>query len=438
MKKYIFWLCIIFKSALAQPNITWHKFFDSSYSFNSYGVNIVELEDSSYSFLSYYHNKQLLIHLTNFGDTVWTKTFHTNLFLRSFIKTNDGGYAMLGAINNWMLIKTDSMGDTLWTKPYPQLPDPRCLIQTSDGGYAIGSYNGAWDMIKTDSFGTIQWQSAAASLHVQGVLECYNKHYLVYGNSGFNPFCYQAGLVDSLGNLKWVNYYGNVTYLGADLESIVSAVQLPDSSFILGCSIDTTTQGQYSLLKVKYADGVLTDSVKLTDIMQYDYSMLELLSDGNILIRARGYIHKTTPSYVSIWKKILPFFVTSVKQTIDNGFIATGGNVFQQTNLSRVEYAKLDSLGNIYNFQSVPELAVNELRVHPNPASHQLTINHLQLTIGQPVTVTVYDVMGKVHLQQTQTAQGDVKVELNTLPSGMYVLQLQQADRLFTGRFVKE
>jgi hypothetical protein len=86
----------------------------------------------------------------------------------------------------------------------------------------------------------------------------------------------------------------------------------------------------------------------------------------------------------------------------------------------------------------VPELAINELRVFPNPASHQLTINHLQLTIGNPVTVTVYDVMGKVHLQQTQTAQGDIKVELNTLPSGLYLLQVQQADRLFTGRFVKE
>jgi hypothetical protein len=108
------------------------------------------------------------------------------------------------------------------------------------------------------------------------------------------------------------------------------------------------------------------------------------------------------------------------------------------TNLTGIIYAKLDSLGNIYNFQSVPELAINELRVFPNPAANQLNINHLQLTIGKPVTVTVYDVLGKVHLQQTQTAQGDVKVELNTLPSGMYLLQVQQADRLFTGWFVKE
>jgi hypothetical protein len=172
---------------------------------------------------------------------------------------------------------------------------------------------------------------------------------------------------------------------------------LPDSSFILGCSIDTATAGQYSLLKVKYDDGIITDSVILTDIMQYDYCMLELLNDNNILIRTRGYINKNTPNFLNIWKRSLPFYLGSINQTLDNGFIAVGGNVFQQTSLARIEYAKLDSFGNIYNYQGIPYIQPQLVSVYPNPASNQLTIDNLQLT-NKPFTLTVYDVLGKMHL----------------------------------------
>jgi hypothetical protein len=85
---------------------------------------VVQLFDSSYSVFGVIQNYYKIVHLSQLGDTLWTKTMNKNLFLRCFIKTNDGGYAMLGFINDWQLIKTDSMGDTLWSKPYPQLSDP--------------------------------------------------------------------------------------------------------------------------------------------------------------------------------------------------------------------------------------------------------------------------------------------------------------------------
>ena len=435
MKKLLLLSCLAASCSFAQPQITWHKYFDSLYTTDSYGIEIVQIEDSSYTLLSYYKSKYTIVHLSSFGDTLWTKIFNTNLFLRSFIKTNDGGYAMLGFINDWRLIKTDSMGDTLWSKPYPQLSDPRCLIQTSDGGYAIGSYQGGWDMLKTDSLGTLQWLgSGNIGLHVQGQIECFNKEYLVYGNTGFNPHCYGVALLDSAGNVKWAKTYGNVTFIAADLESVVSAIQLPDSSFILGCSIDTATAGQYSLLKVKYFDGTITDSVILNNIYQYDYCKLLMLNDGNMLIRTMGYINKTTTSFVSIWKKKLPFGLISVKQTFDNGYVTTGGKVFQFTNLSRIEYAKLDSLGNIYNYQGIPYIQPQLVSVYPNPASNQLTIDNLQLT-NKPFTLTVYDVLGKEHLTQNNYT---TTLDISTLTPGLYVLQVQQGDKMYYGRFVKE
>ncbi|MBL7927068.1 MAG: T9SS type A sorting domain-containing protein [Bacteroidia bacterium] len=433
MKKLLLLACLAASCGFAQPQITWHKWFDT-YKLNTGLDNIVQVIDSSYTLLALHNDTFKIMHLNALGDTLWTKPFAKSLFLRCFIKTYDGGYAMLGFINDWRLIKTDSMGDTLCSKPYPQLSDPRCLIQTSDGGYALSGYQFP-ELIKTDSLGNVEWVANTFNgIHIQGQIECFNKEYLIYGNSGFNPACYKAALLDSTGNTKWVKGYGNVTFIAADLESVVSAVQLPDSSFILGCSIDTTTAGQYSLLKVKYDDGVITDSVILTDIRQYDYCKLLMLNDGNILIRTSGYIHKTTNNFASIWKKILPFGITSIKQTIDNGFIAGGGNVFQQTNLARIEYAKLDSLGNIYNYQGIPYIQPQLVSVYPNPASNQLTIDNVQLT-NKPFTLTVYDVLGKVHLMQNTNASN---IDISTLTPGLYVLHLQQDDKIYYGRFVKE
>jgi len=433
MKKLLLLACLAASCSFAQPQITWHRIYDTTFTSSTSGQKVVQLFDSSYSVFGVIQNYYKIVHLSQLGDTLWTKTMNKNLFLRCFIKTNDGGYAMLGFINDWRLIKTDSMGDTLWSKPYPQLSDPRCLIQTSDGGYALSGYQFP-ELIKTDSLGNVEWVANTFNgIHIQGQIECFNKEYLIYGNSGFNPACYKAALLDSTGNTKWVKGYGNVTFIAADLESVVSAIQLPDSSFILGCSIDTATAGQYSLLKVKYDDGIITDSVILTDIMQYDYCMLELLNDNNILIYTRGYIKKTTNNYTGLWKKSLPFFVISIKQTFDNGFIALGGNNAQGW-LSRIEYAKLDSLGNIYNYQGIPYIQPQLVSVHPNPASNQLTIDNLQLT-NKPFTLTVYDVLGKVHLMQNTNASN---IDISTLTPGLYVLHLQQDDKIYYGRFVKE
>jgi len=77
----------------------------------------------------------------------------------------------------------------------------------------------------------------------------------------------------------------------------------------------------------------------------------------------------------------------------------------------------------------------NTLLVYPNPASKQLAISNRQLAIGKVVTVTVYDVLGKVQLQQKITTN---TIDVSTLAAGIYMLQVLQGDKVFYGRFVKE
>jgi hypothetical protein len=77
-------------------------------------------------------------------------------------------------------------------------------------------------------------------------------------------------------------------------------------------------------------------------------------------------------------------------------------------------------------------------KIYPNPVVNELAISSSQLAMGQTVTVAIYDMLGKVQLQQTVIPQGDFIVDVNALSSGIYMLQLKQEDRLFNGRFVKE
>lgn len=78
------------------------------------------------------------------------------------------------------------------------------------------------------------------------------------------------------------------------------------------------------------------------------------------------------------------------------------------------------------------------LVVYPNPVVGKLTISSIQLAIGQKVTLTIYDMLGKVQLQQTVIQQRDFNVDVNVLSSGLYMLQLKQHDKLYNVRFVKE
>ncbi len=75
------------------------------------------------------------------------------------------------------------------------------------------------------------------------------------------------------------------------------------------------------------------------------------------------------------------------------------------------------------------------LKVYPNPASNQLTISSGQLANGKVVTVTVYDVLGKTQLQEKTTA---TTFDISALAAGIYMLQVQQGDKAFYGKFVKE
>ncbi len=103
------------------------------------------------------------------GIEEWNQTLGDGV-VNSVIQTIDGGYAVVGGINNlpdYLLIKTDSTGSLQWTKTYGSKDEDFAfsVVQTSDEGYALGGWmwlrsNGGgpnYAIVKTDASGNPQW-----------------------------------------------------------------------------------------------------------------------------------------------------------------------------------------------------------------------------------------------------------------------------------------
>ncbi|MCF6279013.1 MAG: hypothetical protein L3J14_01560 [Flavobacteriaceae bacterium] len=227
----------------------------------------------------------------NFGGT-------KNERAQSVIKTNDGGYAVLGftqsidgditdkTVENfdYWLLKFDSNDILQWSKTYGGSNDERAfkIIQTNDGGYAFVGYSNSnnedvstnaglddiW-IVKTDASGTIIWEkSHGFSGNDQGfsIIQTTDNKYLITGvldvtasgGNGNDRSAQHAGgdywtlKLDTNGDKIWRRYFG-----GTLTDSSYDVVSTNDNGFILIGSSDsndvdiTNNKGTYDFWIVK-------------------------------------------------------------------------------------------------------------------------------------------------------------------------------------------
>ncbi len=85
------------------------------------------------------------------------------------------------------------------------------------------------------------------------------------------------------------------------------------------------------------------------------------------------------------------------------------------------------------NTTGITELTIDnkELRIYPNPANQQITINY-QLPENNPVNITIYDITGRKVEEKINNNQskGEQKININTqqLDDGIYILNLYTKD----------
>jgi hypothetical protein len=162
----------------------------------------------------------------------------------SVIKTDDGGFAIVGSSYNTttfkyspLLIKTDSNGNMVWNRTYGSGGDANQIVQTADGGYAIaGSYGPNRDktwLIKTDQNGNFLWEKTyeIGMFSVPcGVFYTNDGGYVVGGTRYETDYHENFYLVktDSTGNIQW-----NKTYVATASFLAFSMVQTNDAGYAM-------------------------------------------------------------------------------------------------------------------------------------------------------------------------------------------------------------
>ena len=173
-----------------------------------------------------------LIKVDSNGDKQWDKTLGGTSGDEAFsvIKTNDGGYAMVGVTasfgaggwDGW-IVKTDSSGNKQWSKTYGGSNQDWIfsIVQTSDEGYAMagetrsfGSGGNDFWLIRVDQFGNQQWSKTYGGINdedAKSITLTSDEGYLLAGSTksfGKGGWDFWIVKTDSLGNEQWNKCFG--------------------------------------------------------------------------------------------------------------------------------------------------------------------------------------------------------------------------------------
>lgn len=238
------------------------------------------------------------------GEVAWVKNFGGSGedTAQAIIKTDDGGYAVLGytnstdgdimtktlEVNDYWLLRLDSEGNLLWSKTYGGSKDDRgqSVIQTNDGGFAIVGYAMSDDgdgsnnegfhdnwILKLDADGNILWEKSfgfSGHDHSYDVVQTADGGFFFAGfldvtqsggegNSGKGGYLTRHGVgefwgtkLDAEGNLQWRRYFG-----GTNNDRAYSVALADDGGLVMAGASEsddfdiTNAKGSYDFWVVK-------------------------------------------------------------------------------------------------------------------------------------------------------------------------------------------
>lgn len=190
-----------------------------------------------------------LIRISEAGTILWNRTYGGSVgdWARHMIRTNDGGYALVGFTGSWsynaLFVKTDSNGNVEWSKTYggSGFDQAYAIVESSDGSYAIAGFtdsSGAggrdfW-LVRTDTLGNMLWSKTyggGANDYCQAMVKTDDSGYVLAGPTrsfGAGGADFWLVKTDMEGNMLWSKTYG-----GTGDESVNSMFLTDDNGFAI-------------------------------------------------------------------------------------------------------------------------------------------------------------------------------------------------------------
>ncbi|MDW8159386.1 MAG: fibronectin type III domain-containing protein [Bacteroidia bacterium] len=357
-----------------------------------------------------------VVKLDAFGNRVWDRTYGgpNRDEARSIIPTNDGGYIIAGhststgATETYIyLLKIDGQGNKQWERTYGGT-DWRVaydVAQTGDGGYiVVGSVNnsgiGKRDLflMKTDAQGNVQWAQAyggAQDDYGFSVVLTRDGGYAVAGMS--NSFGQGSNdmlviKTNSLGVVQWARTFG-----GPNQEDAYSIVQAPDGGFLVGGLTRSFNVGNADMYLVKTNSAGNLEWARAFGGASFDYAYgINVAQDGFVAVggsvsfNSDVYLVKTDFSGNLLFSRTyggnLADQARYVSVTTDNGFIITGNTrSFGQGN-SDVYVIRTDVEGNVNGCNTatpatvIANLTTNTVVGTPNISQRSNMPSNIQFT----------------------------------------------------------
>lgn len=255
----------------ASGDMMWTKVYGGAV-----GYSVVQTSDGGYAITGRNDNCLWIIKTNASGDTLWTKYYSGDSIWSwgaDIAQTTDGGYIVTGrkgvAVGWWevWLLKTDASGDTLWTKTYGGHYGDwgDCLVQTPDGGYIIvgainnqGPESGDVYLVKTDSIGNGLWTKTYESTEWSwghSVALTSDSGYIITGNHSYSLYVIRT---NASGDTLWTRIYG-----GSGVGSLGnSVIQTTDGGYIITGQSD---DADVWLLRFESDASVIEDNKSFTE-----------------------------------------------------------------------------------------------------------------------------------------------------------------------------
>jgi hypothetical protein len=441
MKSLLFLTSLFLSSNLINAQ---YSYFNNRYNHDYFSSGWSILEDESGYIISgvsgeapgeYIFLRIVLTKIDHEGSEIWWKTYGEDFHnyyagnSRSTDKTWDDGFILGGTIEDsirtvGLLMKFDQNGDMMWSKIFGdttstnftgtkfnlcrELPDHGFILV---GSKYISGDDGDIKIVRTDSLGTTIWEQTYGQLHI--VEEGYSVAHLpdngfIVGFQSKNlhwNYSSQPGIlkVDSLGNQKWIKYYGSTM---DDYGCSVALSQ--DGNYLFGSAYAITQPGpdwpqqKARIIKTDTSGNIIWERKYGKSLFTGNSCTIDELPDGTIIesgqggfddsMNWQGWILKVEPDGDSIWMRRYDYYhanngylnsLHDISIAIDNGIIFTGEVWGEPEWEQSIWVQKLDSIGCdstgcdttvgiIHLNQRISHLG--KFKIYPNPASDWIHI----------------------------------------------------------------
>ncbi len=225
---------------------------------NFYVLEIIQTPDGGYSVSSNLGEDFYLIKLDQDGQEIWTCQFGGDEYdhCRSHIRTNDGGFLLVGATDSFeamrgdaLMVKIDANGEVEWHRTFGGRREDYFIdvIQAEDGGYVMVGHNESIDdglptwLLKTDEEGEFLWEHG--EFNYWGYSQIFpadgGGFTLIGGN--YYPLLYRA---NADGEEIW-----SLDLRDVDVGYSVRSVTTDDGGYAIGFT-DGNERGNLALLKL--------------------------------------------------------------------------------------------------------------------------------------------------------------------------------------------